>query len=464
MGTLGASLNIAVGAMLAEQDALSTTSNNIANANTPGYSRQTVDLAEVSPVPYGGLLVGDGVQVQQIVSQSSSLLQTQLDQQTQQQSKYNSYLGAMQQAQTLFNETSGTGLQSSMTAFFNSLQQLSTSPSNTSLRQGVLSAAQNMAQAFSSTAASLVSQQRSVDASVTQSVSQVNSLTAQIAQLNEQVSYANSTGQNAGTYVDQRDQLINQLSGLIDVSEIPAGEGSLTLTTTGGANLVVGNQSFQLTTQADPTTGFQQVLSQGANITSTITGGALGGDIQARDTTIPGVLSSLDALASGLETSINSVNQAGTDLNGAPGGNFFVPPPAGGTGAALQMSVALTDPSQIAASLDGSTGDNSNLTAMLNVQNQNIVGGETPLNAYSNLVFQIGNEVSTAQSEASGSQAQIQQIQNQIGSISGVNINEEAANLIQYQQAYEAAAQVAGVINSLTATAINLGQTTTVSS
>ena len=463
MGTLGASLNIAVGAMLAEQDALSTTSNNIANANTPGYSRQTVDLAEVSPVPYGGLLVGDGVQVQQIVSQSSSLLQTQLDQQTQQQSKYNSYLGSMQQVQTLFNETSGTGLQSSMTAFFNSLQQLSTSPSNTSLRQGVLSAAQNMAQAFSSTAASLVSQQRSVDASVTQSVSQVNSLTAQIAQLNEQVSYANSTDQNAGTYVDQRDQLINQLSGLIDVSEIPAGEGSLTLTTTGGANLVVGNQSFQLTTQADPTTGFQQVLSQGANITSTITGGALGGDIQARDTTIPGVLSSLDALASGLETSINSVNQAGTDLNGAPGGNFFVPPPAGGTGAALQMSVALTDPSQIAASLDGSTGDNSNLTAMLNVQNQNIVGGETPLNAYSNLVFQIGNEVSTAQSEASGSQAQIQQIQNQIGSISGVNINEEAAKLIQYQQAYEAAAQVAGVINSLTATAINLGQTTTVS-
>ena len=175
------------------------------------------------------------------------------------------------------------------------------------------------------------------------------------------------------------------------------------------------------------------------------------------------MLSSLDSLASNLETSVNSVNQAGTDLNGDPGGNFFSPPPAGGTGAALQMSVAITDPSQIAASLDGSTGDNSNLTAMLNVQNQNIVNGQTPLNAYSNLVFQIGNEVSTAQSELTGSQAMAQQIQNQIGSISGVNINEEAANLIQYQQAYQAAAQVAAVINSLTATAINLGQTSTVS-
>ena len=251
--------------------------------------------------------------------------------------------------------------------------------------------------------------------------------------------------------------MINQLSGLVDVSEINAGNGSLTLTTTGGANLVVGNQGFQLTSQADPTTGFQHVFSQGSDITSSINGGALGGAIQVRDTTIPSILSSLDSLASNLETSINSVNQAGTDLNGAPGGNIFVPPPAGGTGAALQMSVAITDPAKIAASLDGSAGDNSNLTAMLAVQNQAIVNGQTPLNAYSNLVFQIGNDVSTAQSEAAGSQALIQQIQNQIGSVSGVSINEEAANLIQYQQAYQAAAQVAAVINTLTATAINLG-------
>jgi flagellar hook-associated protein 1 FlgK len=227
--------------------------------------------------------------------------------------------------------------------------------------------------------------------------------------------------------------------------------------------LVVGTRSFQLSSQTDPTTGFQDVYSQGSNITSTIAGGSLGGAIQARDTTIPSVLSSLDSLASNLENSVNSVNQAGTDLNGAPGGDIFTPPPAGGSGAALQMSVAMTDPAGIAASLDGSTGDNSNLTAMLAVQNQTIVNGQTPLNAYSNLVYQIDNDVSTTQSELSGSQAVIQQIQNQIGSVSGVNINEESANLIQYQQAYQAAAQVAAVIETLTATAINLGQATTAS-
>jgi flagellar hook-associated protein 1 FlgK len=456
VGTLSSALNIAVGAMLADQAALDTTSNNIANANTPGYSRQTVNFEETPPVEYGGQLFGTGVEIGQITSQRNNVLQMSLDQATQQQSKYDSYLTSMQQVQTLFNETSGTGLQSSITAFFNSLQQLSTDPPNTSLRQAVLSAAQNMAQDFNSTSSSLTSLQQNVDQSVPQAVSQVNSLTSQIAQLNSEVSAAESTGQNAGSLVDQRNQLISQVSGIIDISQVDAGNGNVTLTTTSGAALVVGNKSFQLTTQANPTTGFQDVYSMGKDITSTINGGSLGGTLQVRDSTIPSMLSSLDSLASSLENSFNSVNKAGTDLNGNPGGNFFVPPPAGGAGAAATMSVALTDPSQIAASLDGSTGGNANVNAMLALQNQGIVNGQTPINAYSNVVFQVGNDVASAQSEEQGVTATVQQLQNQIGSISGVSINEEAANLVQYQQAYQAAAQIASVISNLTSTAIDM--------
>ena len=456
MGTLGSALSISVQAMLADQTALDTTSNNIANADTPGYSRQTVNFVETPPIEYGGLMFGTGVQVGSIVSQSSGVLQLILNQDTQQQSQYSSYLTTMQQVQTLFNETSGTGLQSSITNFFNSLQQLSEDPSNTTDRQSVIVAAQSMAQNFNNASASLTSLQQNADASVSQSVNQINALTPQIAQLNGEISDAVSTGENAGTLEDQRNQLINQLANLIGVSEINAGDGNITVTTTSGAALVVGKQNFQLSAQADPSTGFQDVYSLGSNITSSISGGALGGALQVRDTTIPSILSSLDSLASNLETSFNTVNQAGFDLNGNPGGNFFVPPPAGGAGAAATMAVAITDPSQIAASKDGSPGDNSNLNAMLALQNQGIVNGQTPMNAYSSLVFQIGSDVSTAQSEQQGSQASIQQVQNQIGSISGVSINEEAANLIQYQQAYQAAAQAAAVISQLTQTAITM--------
>jgi flagellar hook-associated protein 1 FlgK len=462
VGTLISSLNMALQSMQAEQEALSTTTNNISNVNTPGYTRQTVSFEEAPPVQYGGLLLGNGVSVGQITSQRDELLQTRLDQETQQQAKYNSYLGNMQQVQTLFNETTGNGLQSSLTSFFNSLQQLSTSPSDPSLRQGVLTAAQNLAQTFNTTANSLSQLQQNADSTVTQSVNQINSLTSQIATLNVQISSATSSGQNAGTFIDQRDQLVNQLSGLVDVSSIDTGNGTVTLTTSSGAPLVVGNQSFQLTTQTN-SSGFQDVYSQGTDITSALTGGSLAGAIQARDQSIPSIMSSLDALASGLGNSMNSINEAGTDLNGNPGGAFFTVPSTGSSGAAATISVAITNPSQIAGSLNGSAGDNSNINAMIALQNETIINGQTPLNAYSNLVFQVGNDVSTAQSESTASQSMVQQLQNQIGSVSGVDINEESVNLVQYERAYQAAAQVSSVIDSLTATAINLGQSTTVS-
>jgi len=305
--------------------------------------------------------------------------------------------------------------------------------------------------------------QHNADLTVSQSVNQINTLTSQIAGLNVQISSATSSGQSAGTLIDQRDQLVTQLSGFVDVSTIDAGNGSVTLTTSNGTALVAGNQSFQLTTQLNSATGFQDVYSQGSDITSTLTGGAIAGAIQARDQSIPSILSSLDSLASGIGSAVNSVNEAGTDLNGAAGGALFTIPASGPTGAAASIGVAFTDPSKIAASLDGSVGDNSNVNAMLALQNQSIVNGQSPLNAYSNLVFQVGNDVSTAQSESTSAQAMVQQLQNQIGSVSGVSINEESVNLVQYERAYQAAAQVSAVIDSLTATAINLGQVQTAS-
>ncbi len=153
-----------------------------------------------------------------------------------------------------------------------------------------------------------------------------------------------------------------QLSGLVDVQSIQADGTGLTLTTSGGAALVVGNQSFNLTTQTNPTTGFQDVFSQATDITSSITGGNLAGDIQLRDQEIPSLQSSLDTLASGLANSVNTQNAAGFDLKGNAGGNIFVPP-TGVAGSAINLAVAITDPNLIAASADGTAGNNANATA-----------------------------------------------------------------------------------------------------
>lgn len=459
MGSLSASLNIAAQSLQAEETAIQTTTNNIANANTPGYSRQVANFDESTPVKFGNLTLGSGVEISQITSLRSSVLDLRVNQETQQQGDLNAFISAGQQIQSLFNETAGTGLQAPLTAFFNSLSQLSANPSDPNTRQAVLTAVQNLASAFNQTSTNLGSLQQSENLSVTQSVSQINTLTAQIATANTQVAAVTSAGQNAGPFIDQRQQLINQLSSLIDISSIDAGNGSLTLTTSSGAPLVVGGQSYQLTTQTNPATGFQDVFSQGTDITASITSGQLAGQIQIRDREIPSILSSLDSLASNLATAVNTQNAQGYDLNGNPGGNVFVPPPAGGVGAAQSLAVAITDPSLIAASggpAPGTHGDNTNANALLAIQNQPIDNGQTPLNAYSGLVFQIGNDISTAQSNQQSGGQVLLQLQNLQAGVSGVDINEESANLIRFQSAYEASAQISGIIDSLIQTTISM--------
>jgi len=436
---------------------LSATSNNIANVNTPGYSRQRADLEETPPIQIGGLNFGTGVELKQIVSLRDSILDLRVNQETQQQGKLEGFLGPAQQIQSFFNETTGTGLQANLTAFFNSLSQLSTSPSDLNVRQSVLTAAQNLSTSFNQAATNLSTLQTSVNLNVTQSVSQINTLTAQIATANAQVSAAQSANRNPGPFVDQRQQLLNQLSNLVDISEINAGNGNLTITTSNGAPLVVGGQSFQLSTQTNASTGLQDIISQGTNITSQITGGQLAGQLQIRDQEIPAIQNSLDTLAFNLSSAVNTQHKLGFDLNGNAGGNLFTPL-ASATGAASQISVAITNPSLVAASADGTPGDNANANALLSLQNQAIASGQSPLNFYGNLVFKIGNDLSSAQASQSAGSQVLSQLQNLQGGVSNVDLNEESANLIRFQNAYQASARVVSVINSLLDTTINMVQ------
>lgn len=448
MGSLSGSLSIALGALNADQGAVEITSNNIANVNTPGYSREQVAFNETTPVQVGNLLFGTGVTLGQTTSVRDNLLNRRLDQENQSASQLGAFLGPLNQAQALFNETSGTGLQTPLTAFFNSFTQLSDNPGDTSLRQGVITAGQNLASAFNQDTTQLQALQNSADLSVQQSVTQINQLTQQIAGLNTQISGQTGVGQIPNALLDQRTQLLQRLSGLIDVSEIDAGNNSVTLTTTSGASLVDGGQSFALSTQINSATTFHDVYSNGADITSSITGGSLGGEIQVRDQEIPSIQNGLDTLASGIATAVNSQQQAGFDATGAAGTNFFTAH-AGVAGAAASLTVAITDPSQVAASSDGTSGSNGNAVALANLQNQTIVGGQTPADYYSGLIFKIGNDVSQAQSEQTAVGLVQQQLQDQQGAVSGVSLDEEAANLVKYQSAYQASANVVSVVDQL---------------
>jgi len=452
MASLTGILAIATGALQAEQGALSATTNDVANVNTPGYARLQPQLVESDPVVIGSLSYGTGVSLEKLQSIRDPILQVRIQQETQQQGQLNASVGALQQLQSYFSSSNGD-IGTQISNFFSSIDQLSTNPSDLSLRQGVLTAAQNLATAFNNAANALTQQQSSLDLNVTQDVQQVNVLTGQIAGLNTHISELQGAGQDASAFVNQRDVLIQQLSGLINVSQIQTENNGLTLTTANGAPLVSGSQSYQLSTQTN-TAGFQDVYEQRQDITSQINSGALAGTIQVRDQTIPGVLNSLNALAAGLANGVNAANQAGFDLNGNAGGSIFVPPAVSGVGAAANLKVQISDPALIAASSDGSPGSNGNVANLSAVATQADINGQTPTDAYSSIVFNVGNDVSNATAELNSAQLILTQLQDQRGSISGVSLDEEAANTLQYQQAYNAAAKVVTTIDDMMTTVI----------
>ena len=451
MSGLSGSLSIALSALSVSQQEIATTSNNVANANTPGYSRQRSVVTASDPVIFGSFTFGTGVVLQKIESLRSPILEIQLNQATQQQSQLDTSLGQLQQLQVQFGSAS-SGIGADISNFFNSLQQLAPDPSNLALRQSVLTAAGKLATDFNTTAQSLQTQRSNIDLNVVQSVGAVNTLTAQIASVSQQI--GGLQGGDASSLVDTQTALIRQLSALVDVSVIPTDQG-ITLATSNGTTLVSGSQSFALSTQT--VGGVHHILSGATDITGTLTGGSLAGLLQIRDQEIPNLGTSLDQIAAGLATNLNAANAKGTDLNGAAGGNIFAPPPLSGVGAAATFTVSLTNPALIAASSDGSTGSNGNLALLSAVATTPLANGQTPIDSYSSIVFKVGNDTANTSAEADASNLIVQQLQDQRGSISGVSLDEEAANLIQYQATYQAAARVVSIVSSLLSDAVNLG-------
>jgi len=453
MSSLNASLAAALSGLTAAQGALQATSNNVANVNTPGYSRQVPVLATSDPIVVDPLTLGTGVTLRSIESIRDPILESRIQQETQTQGQLSAQASALSQLQVNFSSTSAD-IGTALSNFFDSVNQLATSPADLSLRQGVLTAAQNLASAFNRTSNNLTSQRTNLDSSVTQAVGQINQLSGQIAQLNGEIANLQNVGENAGTFIDQRTQLIDQLSSLVDISVIPS-NNSVTLTTASGVALVAGQSSYQLSTHLDAS-GVQHIFAQGSDITAKIVSGQLGGLLQARDQQIPGIQSQLDALASAVATAVNGVQTAGYDLNGDAGTNLFTPPPASGAGAASALTVAISDPSLIAASSDGTVGNNANAEALYALRNQAVVQGQSPTDFYSGIVFNVGNTASDTNANQSASALVLQQLNSQRASISGVSLDEEAANTMQYQQAYAASAQVISAINTMMQDVINM--------
>jgi flagellar hook-associated protein 1 FlgK len=445
LGTMGSALQ-------AQQAAMDVTGNNVSNANTPGYVKQTAVLQAMPATGDGS----GGVTVSSIQSSFNSFTYGQVLVQQGLQGSADARNTALSEAQSTIAPSGGDAVGDELNSFFSSLQTLSASPSDPSARSAVLQQATAVAQAFSTTASGLQQQQGAILSQAQGLATTMNSTLSQIASLNGQIAQANAAGQSPSDLQDQRDQLVQQVATGMGASVVTDSTGQVTLFS-GNAALVSGTNASTISVGTDANGAMQVNVQQTGgsvmNITQNVNDGTLGGLREARDTDIAQSLQSLDQLAYNFSNAVNAVQSSGYGLDGQTGRNLFTAPTQV-QGAAANMSVDPTvagNPNAIAASSNAGElpGGNDNALALEQIANQSLGSTGTATSAFAAITAQIGNAASQASSDSATRAETVTQAQNLNSSASGVSLEEETVNLTQYQQAFEAASRVLQAADSM---------------
>jgi flagellar hook-associated protein 1 FlgK len=473
-------LGIGTSALLTSQGGLATTSHNISNVNTEGYNRQRTDQATRLPDYYGGQYFGTGVQVSSVERIYDNFLASQVRSYTSQEAQQNAYMSYSQQVDDMLG-ASNLSVSSGLSEFFNAVNEVADDPTSISARQLMMTQGELLANRFNTLDTRLTQLDSQVDNDISVAVDEINNIAVGIADLNAAITEARGQGAEPNDLLDQRDRLINELSGLTSVTAIEQSNGSVNVLIGNGQALVAGNSAMTLQTITDNSTSPPRLgIGYGANqvdITDQIAGGKLGGALEFRRNTIDDVRTELDKLAQSVVESFNSVHnnasniadggQGSVDLDGNDGGNFF--DPANITAATI--SVAITDPRQIAASskFDAATGtvniagsgNNENALALANLETDKTLVTVSPgvtrslSDQYSVLVSDVATRTRQAEVSQETQQALLQQTKQRFDAVGGVNLDEEAAQLIKYQQSYQAASQIITVSNTIFQSLLN---------
>ncbi len=423
-----------------------TIQNNIANQNTPGYAEQNQTLQADSFDPSAGF--DGGLSAGPVLSTRSQYLEDAVRSQTTLLGSAEQTAGDLAPLQSIFNLTSAAGVSGSLDSFFNSFSALSVTPNDTGARQNVITQAQGIATAFNQAATQISSASSNVEQQTGDSVATINKLASDLANINQQ--YAGSPGGSANAGLDARaNSDLENLSEIANFTVVPTTNGQFNVYLGGQTPIVMGDQAYSVSANfSTPQTRIQD--SQGNNITSQITGGQLGAQIQENNTTLPGYMSSLNTQAQTFADTVNTALSQGVDQNGnAPVNNLFTY--GAGTNAAMTLAVTpgfTTD--QIAAALPSAPGGNGNALAVAQLATAPAVNNFTFTEAFGNLGQQVGTDISNATNNQAEQQSLVTQAQAQRATVSGVSLDVEAAKLLQFQQSYEAVAKVVTTLNSLT--------------
>jgi flagellar hook-associated protein 1 FlgK len=528
-------LSIGQSALSAAQVGISVTGHNIANASTPGYSRQEVVQRAAEAQDFGFGYLGQGAQVSQIKRAYNDIIAQQMNRAQNVSSSTTTYASQITQIDNMLADSTA-GLSPSLQNFFSGVQNLASNPGDAATRQAVLSAGQTITSRFQSINERINELRQGVNTQLQNDTKTVTSYASEIAKLNDVISKAIGSNKNdtPNDVMDKRDNLIAEMNKYIKTDVIKQDDGSYNVFIGNGVPLVVGNKSYSLTTVSSSTDPKQLDVAYVTNVVkplaaSSLTGGSIGGLTQFRTETLDSVQNQLGQIATVFAQTFNDQHKLGFDANGAAGGNFFnVPVPkvygdtansgtatlsstitsvsaltssdyrvsfdgtnynvtrvsdgtvrsftslpqtldgltfSGGSmtagdsflvepvrDGAQNISMAINDIRKIAAGdAVGGVGNNRNALLLAGLQKANTMNNNTISyeGAFAQLVSQVGIKTNEVKINADADSAILAQTTAAQQSESGVNLDEEATNLLRYQQAYQAAGKVMQIASTL---------------
>lgn len=477
-------LNVARLGMQAQQKALEVTAHNVANANTPGYSRQVARMAATLPMPYpnGKGMLGSGVMVEEIARIRDDFLDMQIRKELQTHGHWHAAADVLNQIEMTFMEPSSTGFNAVLTGFFNGWQELSLNPESTPVRSALVENSNVLVNSVKHINEQLKTIRNQIDTNITLKIAEVNTLAEQIKDLNTQIARLTSINETPGDLMDRRDLLVDRLAELINFSAQETPQGALNIYI-GGRALVSEGRAYKLT--VEPSAGMvdgwftaPQIVWERDNSAVNFKNGEIAGLQFVRDHKLKEYMDNFESLVWGIINEVNNIHGQGMDLYGAQGEPFFV-------GTHLEnLSVnpdIKNDLGKIAAALlpDPATGipnagDNRNALLIAQLRYASVyvdsgaapdsrlrlpLDGETGLTTfedfYKDLIARLGVDTQESIRMTENQEALLNMMQSRKASISGVSLDEELASMVQFQLAYQASARIITTFDEILDTVIN---------
>ena len=456
MSGLTAALNSGKTGLFTNQKLIEVAGNNINNVNTPGYSRQRAEIGTLPTLEINGFFIGTGSTVESITREHNVFITRQIQAKNATLGEESAKSIPLTELENIFN-LSEQNLAAEIDRFFDAWQELATNPSGQIERDIVMQRGDQLADAFHETALGLDRVQREINNTLVSEIDAINLKLQQVAELNGRIADIEATGQAANAYHDQRDILLQELSNTLGVQSYKENNGMVTVQLPGGMPLVQLDEALTLEgVQVGQDLQFQlsynnTTLELGLNNF----GGEFKGMLSIRDELLTDLNSTLDNMAYNLVNEVNTQHQAGVGLDN--NSHLFFNALTDETNASRNIGLAVQNTNEIAVGASVAPGDNTNAQLIAALRNKEMIGNnETLGEAYGRMSSTVGIEAAQSRLALDGTEDALIQLENLRDGISGVSLEEEMINLIQYQAGFEASAKFLAIVDEMMGSLLTL--------